>query len=188
MIFSPKLVAVLDACVLYSAPLRDLLLQLAYIKLYQPKWSNEIENEWRRNLQKNRPELQGRLDNVILQMKKSFPQADVMDYESLIPSLTLPDANDRHVLAAAIHCEADLIVTFNLKDFPVSRVRKYGIDVLHPDIFVLNVIESDPDLAFGAFKHQVASLKNPPFSEEEILRFIHRSGLVKSAARLKKML
>jgi len=188
MISPLKSVAVLDACALYSAPLRDLLLQLAFAKLYQPKWSVQIQTEWRRNLRINRPDLEGRLDKVILQMDRAFPYANVEHYESLIPSLTLPDEDDRHVLAAAIHCQADYIITFNLKDFPAYRIKKYDINALHPDIFILDIIDLNPDISLAAFKYQVSILKKPPFSEEEVLGFLERCGLVKSAARLKKML
>jgi predicted nucleic acid-binding protein len=189
MVHSFGLIAVLDACVLYPAPLRDLLLHFANFNFYQPRWSDEIQTEWIRNLLQNRPDLNKRqLNSTVALMNNSFPNANVVRYEYLIPSLTLPDANDRHVLAAAIHSQASFIVTFNLKDFPTSRVKRHDIEVLHPDLFVMNLIDLNPDLSFGAFKYQVSCLKNPSFSEEEVLGSLERCGLVKSVARLAKML
>jgi len=186
---SHGLIAILDACVLYPAPLRDHLMHLADLDLYKPKWTQEIQNEWRRNLLENRPDLKKKqLDKTVFLMDDSFPDANIASYEYLIPSLTLPDADDRHVLAAAIHCQADYIVTLNLKDFPASRVGKYDINVLHPDVFILDLIDSNPDISLAAFKRQVSFLRNPSFSEDEVLSSLDRCGLVKSAARLKKML
>jgi predicted nucleic acid-binding protein len=62
--------------------------------------------------------------------------AKVTGYENLIENLTLPDPDDRHVLAAAIRCNADAIITSNLKDFPEQTLSSYGIDVIHPDDFI----------------------------------------------------
>ncbi len=110
---------VYDACVLYPAPLRDLLMELALTDLFHARWSEEIHREWIRSVLKNNTKL---TESQLLRTK-DFMDANVRDalvtgFESLIPSLTLPDMNDRHVLAAAIRCQADAIVTFNLKDFP----------------------------------------------------------------------
>jgi len=52
-----QLIVLYDACVLYSAPLRDLLIHLALSDLYQAKWTNEIHDEWVRNLLANRPDI-----------------------------------------------------------------------------------------------------------------------------------
>ena len=95
--------AVYDACVLYPAPIRDLLLQLALSDLFRAHWTNDIHDEWTRNVLKNRPDLTAEQ----LQRTRELMDANVRDclvtgYESLIPSLELPDENDRHVLAAAI--------------------------------------------------------------------------------------
>ncbi len=75
------------------------------------------------------------------EMKNVFPDSTVEKYESLISSLQLPDEDDRHVLAAAIRCKADVIVTFKLKDFPLNYLSEFDIEAQHPDVFVSNLID-----------------------------------------------
>src|SRR6478736_2585668 len=121
--------AVLDACVLYPAPLRDLLLSLTVEGLFRARWSEEIHEEWIRNLLKQRSDLtRDALERTKTFMNSSVPDCVVEGYEYLINSLKLPDADDRHVLAAAIVGHADAIVTFNLKDFPSDVIlQTHGI-------------------------------------------------------------
>ncbi len=119
-----KLIVVYDACVLYPAPLRDLLMWLALSNLFQAKWTEKIHQEWMQNVLKNRPDLTfSQLNRTRELMNENIDDALVTGYEYLIPTLTLPDPDDLHVLATAIHSQADLIITFNLKDFPVSILR-----------------------------------------------------------------
>lgn len=120
-------VAVYDACVLYPAPLRDLLVRAALAGLVRAHWSDQIHDEWTRNLLANRPELSATsIERCRRLMDLHLPEALVTGYESLVPTLTLPDADDRHVLAAAVHAGATLIVTFNLADFPPSQLAPHG--------------------------------------------------------------
>src|ERR1700691_875080 len=104
-------VALLDANVLYPAPVRDLMLQLSFSGLFQARWSAEIDDEWKRNLLTNRPELAERIDRTQAVMHRAIPDALVIGYPSCIADLSLPDPDDRHVLAAAITTAADVIVT-----------------------------------------------------------------------------
>ena len=114
-----KFTVIYDACVLYPNYLRDILIQLAIADLFRAKWTNLIHDEWIRNLIENRPDLpKEKLNQVKDLMNSQVRDSLVTDFEQLIPSLALPDPNDRHILAAAIVAEADVIVTFNLKDFP----------------------------------------------------------------------
>ena len=115
------LIALYDACVLYPAALRDLRVRLALTDLFQARWTDEIHNEWTRNILVNRPDISSAsLARCRRLMDLHVPDCLITGYEFLIPTLTLPDADDRHVLAAAIHGGAGLIVTFNLNDFPRS--------------------------------------------------------------------
>lgn len=109
----------------------------------------------------------------------------VTGYEQLVPCLELPDADDRHVLAAAIVGRCDVIVTQNLKDFPGELLASFGIEAQHPDVFLVNHLDLFP----GSFCHAVAKvrarLKNPPYSIEQYLAILTRQGLVATASELK---
>ncbi len=159
-----------DANVLYPAPLRDLLMHLALNGVYRARWSTNVHNEWKRNLLANRPELtRAQLDRTSALMDKAVPDGLVADYESVIGSLQLPEVDDRHVLAAAIKCNASVIVTFNLKDFPKDVLDQFGIEPLHPDTFVADLWDLDQAAVLEAAQRQRASLKNPPKSAREYL-------------------
>lgn len=128
---------VLDACVLYPARLRDLLMHLGITGLYQPKWSRCIHDEWCRNLRENRPDIQPvTLNRTVELMNMALPDANITGYKHLIAGLTLPDPDDCHVLAAAIRAKAEVIVTLNLRDFPPGILASFDIEALHPDDFI----------------------------------------------------
>ena len=117
--------AILDACVLYPAPLRSFLMYLAAGDQFRARWTEDIHEEWARNLLLNRPDLdKKKLARVRELMDSHIPGALVTGYHSLIDGIIgLPDANDRHVVAAAIVAQAEAIVTFNLKDSPELLYR-----------------------------------------------------------------
>src|SRR5690606_27498166 len=170
VIYSLNFTAVLDACVLYPAPVRDLLLSFADAGLFKPKWTAEIQDAWSRNLLLNRRDLtKDQLLLTIKAMDTAFPDANVENYRSLIKSIELPDPNDRHVVAAAVRSKADVIVTYNLKDFPAIALGEFDIEVQHPDTFLFNVFDLNPDKAIVSFKKLVSRLKNPPKSAENVL-------------------
>jgi hypothetical protein len=185
MIHSPKFTAILDACVLYPAPVRDLLLHLADFELYTPRWTDRIHNEWTRNLLQNRPDLKAeQLNRTVFEMKKAFPDANVEKYESLIPAFNLPDEDDLHVLAAAVRCLADVIVTSNLKDFPAECLKEFDIEAQHPDLFISNLIDLNPEKSREAFLQQVSFLKNPPMTELQVLESLKKCGLRATSTKL----
>lgn len=177
--------AVYDACVLYPAPLRDFLMWLALSGRFRAKWSLEIHNEWKRNLLKNRPDLTAeQLDRTSELMDQALPDACVTGYEDLIEGLTLPDIDDRHVLAAAIRCNANVIVTFNQKDFPCAALISFGIEAQHPDDFVGNLFSLDPAAVVAAAQRQRKQLKLPPMDVGTYLDLLERQGLVQSSKAL----
>ena len=189
MTHAPGFTAILDANVLYPAPVRDMLLYLASTELYNPKWTDEIQDEWIRNLLLNRTDLKRKnLLAAQAAMNDAFPEANITQYEALITSLSLPDENDRHILAAAIKDKVDVIVTFNIKDFPVAIVRQFDIEIQHPDYFVSNLIQLDALKALEAFENQVRNLKNPPKNAQEVLATLSNAGLIQSASKLKTLL
>lgn len=188
MIHFRKITAVLDACVLYPAPVRDLLLHLASFGLYTPKWTSRIHDEWIRNLLRNRPDLNyNQLKRTANEMNNAFPDAVVDKYEALISSFNLPDPADCHVLAAAVRCRAEVIVTSNLKDFPRKYLNELEIEAQHPDAFISSLIDLQSQKSFEAFRQQVAFLKKPPMTEIQVLESLKKSGLRSTYAKLKAL-
>ena len=183
---SARYTAFLDANTLYPAPLRDLLLSLAVDGLYHARWTVRIHDEWTRNLAMNRPELAERLPQVVALMNRIVPDCLIENYEALIDGLELPDAEDRHVLAAAITGHVDAIVTFNLKDFPGDVLGRYNIEAQHPDEFVLNQLELRQIDALAAIKAMRARLRRPPQSAVDLIATLERAGLPASAAHLRR--
>ena len=180
------LIAIYDACVLYPAPLRDLLMRLAIAEAVRAHWTETIHEEWMGSVLKDRPDLaREQLERTRSLMNAHVHDALVEGFEPLIPGLTLPDPDDRHVLAAAIRAGAGVIVTFNLKDFPTEALAPHGVRAQHPDEFVGHLLDDCRDLVCGAAKEQRASLKNPPKSVAEYLNTLERVGLPQTAARLR---
>ena len=177
--------AVYDACVLYPAPLRDFLIWLGLSGRFRARWSAQIHSEWKRNLLQNRPDLSAeQLDRTSALMDQAIPDGLVVGYEAIIPGLVLPDSDDRHVLAAAIRCNASVIVTFNEKDFPVDALTPFGIEAQHPDVFIEYLFDLDPAVVVAAAQRQRAQLKNPPIEVERYLAILLRQGLVQTAKAL----
>jgi predicted nucleic acid-binding protein len=184
-----ELTVVLDSCVLYPAPLRDFLMHLALLDLFQAKWTEIIHTEWIRNVLKSRPDLNlSQLERTKKLMNLHIRDCPVENYESLIETLTLPDKEDRHVLAAAIHAKADVILTFNLKDFPAKNLADYGIEAIHPDKFIVSLIDADAEKVCLAAERQRLSLKNPPKNRDEFLQILRQQNLTESCEKLEKLL
>jgi len=177
--------AFFDACVLYPAPLRDILMQLATTNLFRAKWTDKIHEEWTQNLLKNRPDLtKEHLQRTVDLMNSHVLDGLVYNYQDLIPCLTLPDENDRHVLAASICGRADVIVTFNLSDFPNVVLEQYRIQAQHPDQFMTNLINLAPSIVCESIKKQRLRLKNPPKNVEQLLECYEAQGLPQTVAKL----
>ncbi len=183
------LTVIYDACVLYPAPLRDLLMQLALAELFQARWTAKIHDEWMRNVQANRTDITWeKLIRVRDLMNSHVEEALVDGYEDLIPVLELPDPDDRHVLAAAIIAKADVIVTFNLKDFPISKLKQYGVEAVHPDEFIAELILLDFQAVADAVECCRQRLRNPPKSVDEFLEILLGQGLARSCSLLRRNL
>jgi len=181
-------IAILDACVLYPAPLRDLLMHLTLADLYKAKWTNAIHEEWITSALSIRSDLtRDQLERTRSLMDLHAEDCLVDDYESWIPRLALPDPADRHVLAAAIVSSASFIVTFNLKDFPEKQLVDYGIKATHPDDFVSELVDSLPMAAIKAVRRHHSSLKNPPKTIDQYLGTLKKQGMKKFVNKLKKV-
>jgi predicted nucleic acid-binding protein len=178
--------AVLDACVLYPAPLRDLLLSLASGEMFGARWTSIIQAEWVRNLATKRPDLTlDVLERTVTMMNSAIEDCLVENFAWLIESLTLPDPDDRHVLAAAIVGHADAIVTFNLKDFPERVVSGHGIEVLHPDDFLIAQYDLNPIKVLSVVKSLRCRLRKPPKSADELIMTYEQQGLPQFCAKLR---
>lgn len=186
---SARYTAILDACVLYPASLRDLLLSLARDGLYHARWSEEIETEWVRNLLLTRPELdEERLRRTCTLMAQAVPDSLVTGWQGVVGGLPdLPDPDDGHVLAAAICGHADAIVTFNLNDFPAAVLAPFGVEAQHPDDFLLNQLDLNPIAALKSIKAMRARWRKPPVAALELAVSLERLGLPLTAARLREV-
>jgi hypothetical protein len=153
-------------------------MRLALTDLYRARWSDQIHEEWITAVLRNRSDLsRAQLERTRSLMNAHVRDALVDDYQSLIPALELPDPDDRHVLAAAIKCGADLIVTFNLDDFPDHALTIYGIGACHPDSFLVDQLNLDAERVCMAMRQHRASLKNPPKTVMENLDTLEAQGL-----------
>lgn len=177
--------AVLDACVLYPALVRDVLLSLAHADLYSAKWTVDIRDEWKRSLLAARPELRARIDDAAAAMEQAIPDALVDGYRHLIAGLRLPDPDDRHVLAAAIAGHADAIVTLNVRDFPEAVLAPLGVEVQSPDEFVLNQVMLDKPAALSAIKAMRARWARPHVNATTMVDLFEKRGLPQTAAHLR---
>jgi hypothetical protein len=184
----PTTTALLDACVLYPAPLRDLLIHLALADLFRARWTEAIHEEWMRNVLADRPDLSAeRLQRTRRLMDRAIPDALVEGYEELIPPPTLPDPGDLHVVAAAVHARAEVIVTFNLKHFPANALGPYGLRACHPDDFFCSLLEQNPGAVCEAVRTQREGLRKPPVSAAELLATFEALQLLDFAARLRPL-
>lgn len=187
MIHSVKFICLLDTNVIYPLWIRDLLLWFAFYDLYTPKWSNNIFDEWINVMErKGIPKVEA--NKRALKMNQAFPDALVENYEPLIETLELPDIDDRHVLAAAIKTNANLIITNNLKDFPQEYLASFGLKAKAPDDFFTDIIDLSHELSVEAFKKLVLNKKNPPYNEFDVLDIFRNNGLKNTADYLHALL
>ena len=182
---SGSIVVVLESCILYSAPMRDLLMWLATTNLFRPRWTDQIHEEWINKLLTNRSDLhKEQLEITRKNMNSHVMDCLVTNFEHIIDSLILPDPDDRLVLAAAIKSKANMIVTKNLRDFPEAVLRDYGIIPCHPDLFINHILQASPLASCKAIKKLRTSLTNPKLSAGELLGIYEQQGLPKTAKML----
>ncbi len=187
MIHSVRFTCVLDTNVIYPIVIRDLLFWFAHDDLYTPKWSKHIFDEWAdvmRRKDVSEEEIKKRIDWA----NQAFPDAMVKNYEVLMEGLTLPDVKDRHVLAAAVKTNANIIVTNNLKDFPEEYIATFGLSVKSADDFLTDIVDLNPDVAVNSFRKLVINRKNPALDEYEVLNSLRRNGLNDTANYLHTLL
>jgi len=180
MIHSVRFTCVLDANVIYPLWIRDLLLWFAHHDLYTPKWSKHIFDEWFEVMIRNGVSEDEAIKRISI-VNDAFPDASVENYEPLIETLTLSDAKDRHVLAAAIKINANLIVTNNLKHFPNEYLSSFGLSAKDADDFLTDIIDLNHETSIKAFRDLVMNKKNPHFDDYQVLDIFRKNGLKDTA-------
>lgn len=180
--------ALLDACVLFPVAVCDSLMSAAAAGLYAAKWTRAIESEWMRNLEEKTGRPAGSFDRRRDAMREACPDWEVPEsaWLRLQPCLELPDKDDVHVLAAAIAGHADCIVTANLKDFPEAVLAPFGLQVIHPDEFLVAQLDLEPFAMLSAFKQQRQRLQKPEMTPEAFAAALERNGLILTAQRLRE--
>jgi len=178
-------VVLYDANLLYPFDLRNLFVQLGVNQIVRPRWTDAIHDEWIRQLVASGRETRERLLRTRDIMKRVLPDADVRGYEHEIAGLTLPDNNDRHVLAAAIEGGASTILTFNLKHFPAEALAPFGLIARDPDGFLCDLYDADPEAIVAMVDAARLNLSRTAPSEIAFIDTIERQRLLGFAARLR---
>jgi predicted nucleic acid-binding protein len=180
MIHSVRFKCVLDTNVIYPIEIRDLLFWFAYYDMFTPKWSEHIFDEWKDVMTRKGVSIEEATKRTE-RANTAFPDALVKNYSGLIESLELPDPKDRHVLAAAIKTNANVIVTNNIKDFPKEYLASFGLIAKTADDFLTDIIDLNPDQAVKAFKELVLNRRNPDLDEFQVLDILRKRGLTDTA-------
>jgi len=179
-----KRVALLDANVLFSFRTRDILLRFHHAGLFQARLSAEILREWHHAVVSRKPMVAESLASQRAAIQRHFPECFVEGYEPLIPTLVLPDPDDRHVLAAAIHGGAEIIVTENLRDFPKKTLAPHGLQTQRVDLFLVECCKLDPETAVEALAKVRAVYRRPAYSPQDFVEDLRARRLPKLAAFL----
>jgi predicted nucleic acid-binding protein len=176
-------VVVLDANVLFPFRVRDVLLTFKQEGLFRARVTDEILDEWTRNLIRLKPHLEKSVRQQEAVIRSTFEECFVTGHQPLMAGLKLPDPDDRHVLAAAIRCSAQVIVTENHKDFPSEVLDEYGVERLGADDMLANTYDLFPSGGARALRRVRKRYDNPAMSPSEFLLDLTRHGLSKLAAQ-----
>ena len=177
---------VLDATLLYPFQLRNLLVQLGVDSVIAPRWTARINEERITNLVAAGRVPRDRLLRTLDLMNTALPDAEVFGWETRMAGLVLPDPDDCHVLAAALAANAEMILTMNLRDFPSTLLDRCGIMAAHPDNFLCDLCDAQPDLIRSSVQaaHTHLSRSLPTFLD--YLDALGRRGLSGLAERLRR--
>ncbi len=189
--FANRFTALLDACVLASPLKRNLLLSLAEAEFFRPRWSERIMGETERAIEKlmsdkgfeNPTADAARARSA---MERAFEDAMVTGFENLEAGFgDLPDAGDRHVLAAAVKTRASIIVTDNLRDFPDAILHPLDLEAKDADAFIADTIDLRVAQAVPVLRRMRARLKRPEKTPETLLLDMEKIGLTLTADALR---
>lgn len=167
---------VIDTCVLVKASVRDTLYRAYVARLYQMHWTDNILIELRRNLSENNLTTDAGAERLVQLIRSVFADAEITDYQSLIPTMT-NHPKDRHILAAAVVANAAFIVTENVRDFPEHALSDHGIEVLTPDDFLVLLAQRNRATMERIINEQARDTRNPPLTVDDVLTHLARDGV-----------
>ncbi len=168
----------LDACVLVPVALADTLLRTAERELYRPLWSGRILAEAADAVVEIHPDISPeQIKKRFADMEDAFEDARVDGWEDLEDTVTLPDPDDRHVVAAALRGRADAIVTANIRHYPVDILGPLNIEVIHPDDFLLDQLDLAPRIVLEVLREQAAHTRRPPLTPVDLITRLAKSGV-----------
>jgi predicted nucleic acid-binding protein len=182
----PLSTAVLDACVLVPVSLADTLLRIAEKGLYRPLWSGRILAEAHAAIAEIRPGTD--VTKRFGAMREAFGDALVTGWERLEDGISLPDEDDRHVVAAAIQGGANAIVTANVSDFPARVLQPLDLELLHPDDFLLDQLDLSPAAIVEVIREQAGDTKRPPLTAHDLVAILGRAGVPRFAAEVLRLI
>jgi PIN domain len=171
----PQYAAVLDACVLVPIALADTLLRVAEKGLYRPLWSDRILEEAQAAIEEIHPGID--VGKRFTDMREAFDDALVTGWEELEAGISLPDNDDRHVVAAAVRAGAQAIVTSNMSDFPEATLSGLDLEAVHPDDFLLDQLDLSPPTILQVIREQAAHTSRPRLTPLDLAALLSRAGV-----------
>lgn len=181
--------AFLDTCVLFPQYLTDTVLTQAGAGTFRPLWSHGVLDELGAVLARETRMTPQQIAHRLGRMRSAFPDAEVTGYDDLIPGMT-NDPKDRHVLAAAVRGNAEVPVTFNVKDFPEASVKPFDVTVVTPDDFLLDQLDLYPAGVIACLHRQVNRYASAhgPLEVADLMGPLSRSGVPRFADEVRRHL
>ncbi len=178
--------ALFDTNVLFGLHLNDAILGMAKRGLFRPLWSMQILTELSDNLVEHGLS-SANAGRRLAAMQRAFPDAMVGGHEDLVGAMT-NDAKDRHVLAAGVRANREVLVTFDLTDFPEESVAPYDVEIVHPDTFLLDQLDLYPGPTVGVLRQLIADYSSPKLEMEDLLVRLADAGVPEFASAVRRYL
>lgn len=184
---SSNFTALYDANVMFPMILRDLLIRIGRAGLFKARWTEQIHEEWISAVLIARPGTQREdLRRTADLMNTAIPDCLIEDFELVQLDVCLPDPKDMHVLQAAVKGRADVIVTFNLKDFPNEILKQLDIESQHPDYFVSCLLDLAPLQVCQILGEQRTSYVKYPMDKDEFCNRLNKTGMAMTVEHLRQ--
>lgn len=178
--------ALLDANTLFGALTRDVLLTLAAEDIFDPFWSQQIQDEWTRNLIGKYSLPAAQVSRTTEKMNAAFPNAMVAGAPGLEARFPGVHPGDLHVAASALAARATHLVTSNAKHFRDPELGSAGIEVISADRFVERLIQEDAATVLHFLDRMRSRMTRPPYDRPTFRALFHRAGLPRSSRLLPK--